>query len=298
MVTIRQAEPPAPPKGSPVDFALNYSPQAVALLQAGRIAIDRFKCPPWPELIAAARPHRPVAVHFELRAGAAEPPAVDWDEIAAFAADTGTPTINLHLGASRADYPDIPPDSTAPAHLDRVAAAFLRDVRAAVDRFGPGRVIVENVPYHAGQGQILRAAVEPSVIGRVVAETGCGLLLDVSHGVIAAHYMSWPAQEYLAALPVERLHELHITGIQQREDGRLQDHLELDTEDWAIFGWVLDNIAVGAWPAPWLVAFEYGGVGPLFEWRSEQRVIAEQVPRLAALVHQAALHLHSGAPRV
>ena len=36
---------------------------------------------------------------------------------------------------------------------------------------------------------------------------------------------------------------------------------------------------------PWLVAFEYGGIGPNFEWRSESAVIAEQVPRMAALVH-------------
>ncbi|MBN2470305.1 MAG: DUF692 family protein [Anaerolineae bacterium] len=297
MANYQAAQLPAPMKGSLVKFALNYSPQAVDLLQQGRITLDRFKCPPWPEVIAAARPFRPVAVHFELRAGAAVPPVVDWDEIAAFAADTATPTINLHLGARQAEFPDIPPDSTDPAHRERIAAALVRDVQAAVERFGPERVIVENVPYHADRGEVLRAAVEPEVITHVVAETGCGLLLDVSHGVIAARYLGWPEREYLAALPVGRLRELHITGIQQRE-GRLQDHLALSDEDWAICGWALDNIALGEWPAPWLVAFEYGGVGPLFEWRSETGVIAAQAPRLAGMVRQAALHLRHSAQQV
>jgi hypothetical protein len=36
----------------------------------------------------------------------------------------------------------------------------------------------------------------------------------------------------------------------------------------------------GAWPAPSIVAFEYGGVGPVFEWRSDVDVLAEQLPRL------------------
>ena len=277
-----------------MDFALNYSPQAAALLEQGRITIDRFKCPPWPELIAASRPHRPVALHFELRAGAPEAPEVDWDDIAAYAVDTGTPTVNLHLGARCDEYPDIPCASTDPAHLERVTAAFLRDVQAAVKRFGPERVIVENVPYHAEQGNILRAAVEPEVINRVVAETGCGLLLDISHGVIAARYLQRDERDYLAALPVHRLRELHVTGIQEHE-GRLRDHLELGDTDWANFGWVLDHIAVGAWAAPWLVAFEYGGIGPLFEWRSEERVIAEQVPRLVAMVRQANRYLQQTA---
>lgn len=274
-----------------MQFALNYSPQAAALLLEGRIAIDRFKCPPWPDLIAAASPLRPVAIHFELRAGAPEPPVVDWDALEAFAAETGTPTINLHLGAKRDEYPDIDHAATDPAALERITAALVRDVQAAVDRFGPERVIVENVPYHAERGQILRACVEPEVINAVVETTGCGLLLDISHGVIAARYTDRPERDYLAALPVHRLREMHVTGIHHRE-GRLQDHLALVDTDWANFAWVLDHIARGEWAAPWLVAFEYGGIGPIFDWRSEPDVIAAQVPRMVEMV-QAANRQHA-----
>jgi hypothetical protein len=39
-----------------MEFALNYSPQAAQLLQEGRIEIDRYKCPDWPDVRVAERP--------------------------------------------------------------------------------------------------------------------------------------------------------------------------------------------------------------------------------------------------
>ena len=42
----------------------------------------------------------------------------------------------------------------------------------------------------------------------------------------------------------------------------------------------IDRIAVGAWATPDIVAFEYGGVGEPFTWRSEAGVIERDVNRL------------------
>lgn len=55
-------------------------------------------------------------------------------------------------------------EDDAPA--GRVTELLLRDVSAIVDRFGPERVNVENVPYRP-RWRFPRAAVEPEVIGRV-----------------------------------------------------------------------------------------------------------------------------------
>ena len=84
-------------------------------------------------------------------------------------------------------------------------------------------------------------------------------------------------------LPVEKLRELHFTGVHQIGN-RLQDHLEALEEDWCILEWVLERISSGEWPRPWLFVFEYGGVGEKFAGRSEANVIAEQVPRLYKMV--------------
>jgi len=61
--------------------------------------------------------------------------------------------------------------------------------------------------------------------------------------------------------------------------------MQLGEEDWSFFTWAMDRIRAGDWSTPWMVAFEYGGIGDPFKWRSESSVIAEQVPRLYDMVH-------------
>ena len=94
-------------------------------------------------------------------------------------------------------------------------------------------------------------------------------------------------KDYIAALPLDKLRELHITGVQMHE-GRLRDHLPLTENDWEMTAWASAQIRAGAWACPGVVALEYGGVGPAFEWRSDSGVLSEQVPRLYHLIHAGA----------
>jgi hypothetical protein len=84
-------------------------------------------------------------------------------------------------------------------------------------------------------------------------------------------------------LPIQRMRELHFAGIHVIH-GILRDHLSIQPQDWLTLEWVLENIRYGEWSQPWMLAFEYGGVGEIFEWRSDPHVIAEQVPRLYQMV--------------
>jgi hypothetical protein len=61
-------------------------------------------------------------------------------------------------------------------------------------------------------------------------------------------------------------------------------------DDWPAFAAALEHIAAGDWARPWVVSFEYGGVGGPFVGRSEAAVIADQVPRLMQMMHAAADH--------
>ncbi len=85
--------------------------------------------------------------------------------------------------------------------------------------------------------------------------------------------------DYMSQLPVDRLRELHFTGLHDRE-GYLQDHLEILDTDWPVLDWVLERIRTGQWASPWLLAFEYGGVGEKFTRCSNPQVIEEQVAQL------------------
>ena len=291
-----------------MQLAVNYSHTAADLWDRGRIAVDRFKCPAWPDLVATVRQAHPVYVHFPLNAGRGTGDALDsetnqvadWQKVEALLAQTGTPFVNVHLAPAAQDHPDIPADTTAAAHVERLADCLVRDVAAVVRRFGPERVIVEN------DYELPRPAFLPEVIRRVVEETGCGLLLDLSHARLAAGVLGLDACAYIAALPLERVREVHLTGIQLFDDrwvdalrqagiaedviqgfaGRLMDHLPLTDADWAFTAWAMAQVREGAWGQPWIVTLECGGVGPLWEAITEADVLADQVPRLHALVKE------------
>ncbi len=291
-------------------FAVHYSRPAADLVDAGRIAIDAFKCPAWPGLVAAVQAKYPFYVHFPLRVGQGIGGAVDtethqpadWGKVEALLAQTGTSFVNVHLEPTVADHPDIPTDTTDPGDIARLTDCLIRDVRAVVERFGPERVIAENVPNADG---CLRPAYLPTVVRRVVEECDCGLLFDISHARRAARALGMEAKEYIDLLPVARTREIHLTGIQQFDDrwvavmrnadlsdaviaqfaDRWQDHLPLTEVDWQFTAWSLEQIARGRWGQPGVIALEYGGVGPLWEALTDPAILAEQVPRLSAMAH-------------
>jgi uncharacterized protein (UPF0276 family) len=267
-----------------MNFAINYSQPAAALVSSGTIDIDAFKCPDWPDMIEQALKLRPVAVHFTLRAGTGELlTTADWPLVERLMRLTGTPYINLHLDPTINDFLDasggVPADTQDPAHFRQVTDILIQDVLAVTTRFGPERVIAENVPYRGAQGKVLRPAVEPDVIRSVLEETGCGLLLDISHARIAARHLGLDESAYLDSLPLERLRELHITGLHTVSYG-WQDHLPMLAEDWPWVDRAVEAVQNGVWGPAWLLAFEYGGEGGWFEQHTEAGVIAEQVPEL------------------
>lgn len=295
-----------------MSFALNYSPQAAALVQTGRIDIDLFKCPPWPEMAAAARAVRAIYIHFGLQVGGGHGHATangdkrpaDWGEIEAWLAETATPFVNLHLQATCAQHPAIPFASTAPEHAQQIADAYCDDVMAVVARFGPDRVIVEN--NHGNNAKALAAGILPGVISAVVERSGCAFLFDLSHARLAARRLGMAEQDYIAQLPVARTRELHITGLQPfgppwdermrangvdeeriaRYQGRWLDHLPLSADDWEVMAWAAAEIRRGSWGRPQIIAVECGGAGPLWQALTDASALAVQIPRLAAIFGQ------------
>ncbi len=269
-------------------YAINYSPQAAALLRAGRIEIDRFKCPPWPDMIAEAEALRPVAVHFDLRAGPGDlHRSADWRAIEHFLNATKTAYVNIHLAVRAREMPHLPADRPlSGGERMQVIERLLRDVEAVTRRFGAERVIAENVPWHKDYTPNLYATAQPEVVRAVIERANCGLLLDISHARISAQNMGLDERAYLRALPVERLRELHFTGIHNW--GFLQmDHLSVLEEDWPWLDWVLEQIRSDGWGQAHMLAFEYGGIGGFFADHTETQVILRDVPPMYARVKNA-----------
>lgn len=259
-------------------FALNYSLAAARLYESGLLQIDLFKCPDFPDTIATARMHAPVYVHFPLESGPGTTTADTLDEIADLAADTDTALINTHATLRRRYFPG---ELTLATAIDRVVA----DVTQLCDRFGPHRVILENLIYQGTeQHDFLLPGIAPELFHEVTRQTGCGFLLDLSHARIACHYANLDPWTYLDSLPVHLLRELHLTGLAEH-NGLLTDHMPLTEEDVGFTTEALRRIRSGQWATPDIIAFEYGGVGPPFAWRTDPGVIAGQVPMLYDLIH-------------
>lgn len=266
-------------------IALNYSPQAARLLDEGAIALDYYKCPDWPDMVATASQQRPVYVHFPLMAGRHNHDQVGWEKIDSLLAATATPYINTHLAPRASDFAGLTLDTADPDDDRRLRDAMMDDIQVMIERFGAERVILENAtwdPSYAIPGLVLKT----ERISQIVRDTGAGFLLDVAHARCSAAYLGLDPRDYMNQLPVDRLKELHVTGVTyDTSQNRLNDHFPMTAADWELTEWALEKIHSGAWATPWAVALEYGGVGPGFGWRSHAEVIAVEVPRLTALVN-------------
>jgi uncharacterized protein (UPF0276 family) len=260
-------------------LAVNYSPQSSCLFEEGRIDLDLFKCPDWPELVDAALEEHSTYVHFSLGTCSPRLAQMDWSRVVHFMDLTGTQNVNLHLVTEPGlDYHD----------ADRVKRSLQQvadDISSLVARFGPERVIVENTPLTLAGRDHLRPIVDPQAISALIAQTGCRLLLDVSHASITCATLGMDPRQYILGLPVQRLAEVHITGLAV-EDGQLTDHRAMREEDWPLVEWVFEQIGSGAWAAPGILAFEYSGFGKVFEPFSDPSVLQTQVPRLYDMVQR------------
>lgn len=265
-------------------FAINYSPQAERLWREGRIQVDLFKCPDWPDLVARVGTIHKRYVHCALITWRGELDRINFAELQRWLDSTETLVINTHFALAQSDFVD---SSVTPEAVIQRAARILSPL---CDRFGAENIVIENLRYPAPAGDwkdvLLPEIVDPAVISEVVRRTDCGFLLDIAHAILACEGSGRAdIKAYLNALPVHALRELHVVGIRPEldEDGVRDDHFAMTDGDWAMTEWALEQIRAGAWRAPETMAFEYGGVGEKFAWRSEAAVIAKQAPRLYQL---------------
>lgn len=281
--------------------SLHYSPFARDLLLADKIEVDVWKCPAWPDTVNEAAETRPVYVHFPLKAGLGTGHPIDtetgqpveWHKIESLLTTTVTRYINIHLCPNVDDFPEIAQNTRDSSAIEQIIANLIRDVTALIDRFGAENIIIEND--HDGQGRILQPAFLPSTITRVAEETNCGILLDLAHATLASAWLQIDAKAYLSQLPLERVREMHLSGVRRVEGewlallqsldypsllerwaGRLLDHLPMTERDWHLFAWSHKQMA----QSPWLAGLEFGGVGKSWSLFNREEWIVPQMERL------------------
>lgn len=124
---------------------------------------------------------------------------------------------------------------------------------------------VENV---SAYGRMTKGTMtEPEFVAAVVEEADCELLLDINNVYVNAVNFGFDAREYIRALPLERVVEIHMAGHTEEEDGLL-----IDTHARPIVGDVYElfRFALGELPhRPPVLLERDGNIPPLEELEAE-----------------------------
>jgi len=258
-------------------LAVNYSAPLVRLLNEGLIKLDLIKCPDWDGMLTQAQPHGEITIHFDLEVGLKNTFKVDFSRIRALMDSTFTPHVNTHLVTPQQFNPE------SEKEFSSISKTWRDEIQMMIDHLGAQNVALEHHPYTFANAHIQPAA-DPTIFTSVIEDTGCMFLLDLAHARITASTLGLPVKDYIHALPLDRLVELHTTGI-KTHSGVLTDHFELGDEDWVLLSWALKEIRLGNWRTPEIIAFEYGGIGETFAWRTDPAVLKSQVPLLYEIIN-------------
>lgn len=194
---------------------------------------------------------------------------------------TRAPWLSIHLGfsAARVHFDGWMRATSPVLPRDDLIRAMCLTVRAIAARL-PVPVLLENLDYCAGGAY--EHICQPKFIADVIAETGAALLLDIAHAQVSAHRLGWTIDDYLAALPLERVRQVHVSGPRER-DGQLADaHDTLTERDERVLSIVLGRCLPDALT---------------LEYRREQSALVLQIERLRDLLAGRAGGLHDNALR-
>jgi uncharacterized protein (UPF0276 family) len=158
---------------------------------------------------------------------------------------TRAPWLSVHLGFSAAEIKfDKTMQALSPI-LDRetLLETIVTNTRSLAKSIAVP-LLLENLDYNPGGAYDYIC--EPTFITEVLARTNTNMLLDIAHARVSASRFGVDIKEYLAALPMKRVKQLHISG--PRLDGEtLRDaHEPLQREDYELLEYVFSQTNVKA----------------------------------------------------
>ena len=123
---------------------------------------------------------------------------------------------------------------------DAMASHLAERIRRAQDALGIP-MAVENVSSYARMPGSSMS--EAEFVATVCERADCRLLLDVNNVYVNSKNHGFDAREMIAALPLDRVEQLHVAGHEQKPGGGLLDtHAEAVCEDvWNLLEWTLER---------------------------------------------------------
>jgi len=249
----------APYLGVGVGLRPVHYPEIFRRLEADDLGVEWLEALSENYMVPGGRPRRvledlrasvPLVLHgVSLNIGSADPLDLRYlDSLAELSLHTGARWISDHLcwtGVEGRNLHDLIPLPYTEEAADHVAERVQR-VQAHLGR----RIALENVSsYLSYTADVLP---EWEFLAAIAERADCGVLLDVNNVFVSAHNHGFDPREYIAAIPAERIFQIHLAGHSESPPLLIDTHDHpVRNEVWELFEWTLERV---------------GPVSTLIEW--------------------------------
>lgn len=146
---------------------------------------------------------------------------------------SGTPYISMHISIGKER------DHMLTADDEEILIETVKDNLKVLRKKYDYDILLENVPVKPGDENVFLIS-RPEFITRVIRETNTYFLLDVAHARAAADTLGIDIYDYINALPLEKLREVHLSGCTRDSQGVLRaNHTYMGEEDYEILDYLL-----------------------------------------------------------
>lgn len=231
------------PDSLPPRIGTAYSDSLVGFLKENQSALDYVEVPfellQHNPRVVEVQNQVPIILHCATLsiAGTTRCSKENVQKIQYWAERTGTPWIGEHLAFVTADRMESGPFAEAyapgePYNIGYTVSPLMNEqsvdcVAGNLKAYQPCfsvPLLIENSPlYFRMPGTSMSQA---EFISRICAASGAGLLLDIAHWYISSRNMKFDPFLELDRLPLERVVEIHISGVDEQKDGVWDNHAE------------------------------------------------------------------------
>lgn len=240
-----------------MQIACNDSNELREIIDEGKINIDFIKWPSlppnvWP-LDKSLSAKKPLLIHGFMGAvdyytgSTIDFSKIDLEKVKQLENVCSSEYYSCHIGGIVSKIQGINWDGIDCSEKDeqKVLKQSIDNLKAIKKIFNKP-IIIENVPIFQNCGNpninFPRCIGKPDFISTLIQEADVDFLLDIAHARVAASVLGIDIYEYLDSLPLERIVEIHVSGVKDSNLNQLVDfHCAMDEKDIDLLNYVINK---------------------------------------------------------